>query len=185
MSTSKNYEKTTPKTVCIINMGLNTCVLPGLLLCLTWDKLRIMEPNSCYSSHDVDYRSIPPLLYPLILNSWPPDTTSDLPLTLCYLIDNRLRANTFRVKHKQLDLWTQTQPENYSWLLMKKRSRCLSSGVYAWTWFGAYTGVCVYVCVCVIARVTGREMVKDRGKNSLWWPSWCLAKHTEEDTCTI
>lgn len=41
------------------------------------------------------------------------------------------------------------------------------------------------VCVCVVACVTGRGMVKDRGKNSLWWPSWCLAKHTEEDTCTL
>lgn len=164
MSTSKNYEKTTPKTVCIINMGLNTCVLPGLLLCLTWDKLRIMEPNSCYSSHDVDYRSIPPLLYPLILNSWPPDTTSDLPLTLCYLIDNRLRANTFRVKHKQLDLWTQTQPENYSWLLMKKRSRLRVKGGGGVLVVVCMHGLdlvliqeCVCMCVCVWLHVWQEE----------------------------
>lgn len=72
--------KTTPKTVCIIKMGLNTSVLPGLLLSLTWDKLRIMEPNSCYSSHNVDYRSIPPLLYPL---SWTPDPQT-WPLTFLW-----------------------------------------------------------------------------------------------------
>lgn len=41
---------------------LNTCAHPGLLLALTRDEQRITEPNSCYSSHHVDYCSTPSLL---------------------------------------------------------------------------------------------------------------------------
>lgn len=103
---------------------LNTCALPRLLLSLTRDKWRITQPNSWYSSHHVDYCSIPPLFYPPILNSWPPDVTSDLLLTPCYLLHIRLIFNTLCVKHKQLDLArAQTLPGNYSVLPKKRKKR--------------------------------------------------------------
>lgn len=44
--------------------SLNTCTLP-VLVPLTRDKKRIIEPNSRYSSHPVDYCSIASLLHPL------------------------------------------------------------------------------------------------------------------------